>query len=287
MERLKPPTTYAEQIQKLKDRGCVIQDDAACERILRQINYYRLTAYILPFRLSDGTYQKGTTIERVYRIYEFDRKLRSLILSVIEEIELYLRTQLSYCHAHTYGAIGYMDPENFNEAHDSEKFTALWQKAVEDNESALFVKHHQKKYDGVFPIWVLIELFSFGMLSHFYGDLKRADRRTIANKCFGVQEKEMLSWLRCCTDLRNICAHYGRLYFRIFSAVPANSSKETHQMDRRLFSNVLMLKHLYQDVDKWNTSFMVALSALIDEYSADICLSHIGFPEDWETILMK
>lgn len=286
LEALKQPTTYTEQIAKLRERGCVIENDALCEQILRQINYYRLTAYFLPFRQNDH-YQPGLTIERVYRIYEFDRKMRTLLLSVAEEIEIYLRTQLAYFHAHTYGAVGYKEPDNFNQRHNSEKFQKLWETAVEDNKGAQFVKHHIEKYGGVFPIWVLIELFSFGMLSHFYADLKAADQRKIANQSFGVLDKELTSWLKCCSELRNICAHYGRLYYRKMPSIPKRNSAELYDMNQRLFSHILVLKYLYQSADKWNNSFLEPLSALIAEYSSDIELDHIGFPDNWEDLLKK
>ena len=75
-----------------------------------------------------------------------------------------------------------------------------------------------KKYDGHFPLWVAVELFSFGMLSRFYSDMKTEDKKQLARRLYGTVPKNVSSWLRCCTDLRNICAHYGRLYYRIFSS---------------------------------------------------------------------
>jgi abortive infection bacteriophage resistance protein len=82
------------------------------------------------------------------------------------------------------------------------------------------VKHHIENYDGQFPLWVICELFTFGMISYFYNDLTTEDKK----KFVGAEYKEMVSWLRCCTDLRNICAHYVRLYYRIFSAMPSGFS---------------------------------------------------------------
>ena len=49
-----------------------------------------------------------------YELYEFDRKLRRIIFSAIEELEVYLRAQFSHYHTHKYGANGYMEPINFN-----------------------------------------------------------------------------------------------------------------------------------------------------------------------------
>ena len=113
MAQLRQPTTYQEQIDLLKRRNIVIEDPECCAAALESVNYYRFTAYFLPFKLGDGCYQEGTRFARVYRIYEFDRKLRSLLFAALEEIETYLRAKIAYFHAHKYGAEGYLDASNF------------------------------------------------------------------------------------------------------------------------------------------------------------------------------
>ena len=70
----KPPTTYSTQLQKLKERGCEILDEAFCHQVLKKINYYRLSAYLLPYKQNNGTYVDGTSFDKVFSIYEFDRK---------------------------------------------------------------------------------------------------------------------------------------------------------------------------------------------------------------------
>ena len=68
MGEVKLPTTYKEQIEKLRSRGCIINDDEACEAILKDIGYYRLSAYFLPFKTSDGKYRGGISFARIYHI---------------------------------------------------------------------------------------------------------------------------------------------------------------------------------------------------------------------------
>lgn len=72
----------------------------------------------------------------------------------------------------------------------------------------LVVQHHKEKYNGQFPIWVIIEFFSMGMLSYLYADLKSADQKMIAKKSYHKSSVCLKSWLRCLTDLRNRCAQY-------------------------------------------------------------------------------
>ena len=196
MVELKKPTTYDEQIELLRKRGVFISDEAFCKQKLAEINYYRLTAYFLPFRNSDGTYKEGTSFHTVYRIYEFDRKLRGVLFSAVEDVEIYLRAELSYFHAHKYGTEGYKDPTNFSARHNAEKFSENLQREITNNQKALFVKHHIENYEGRFPIWVAVELFTFGMLSCFYDDMITQDKKAVADELYHTTPKNMASWLR-------------------------------------------------------------------------------------------
>ena len=282
----KKPTTYDEQIATLKGRGCFISDEVFCKEKLEAINYYRLTAYFLPFKADKGNYVEGTSFHQVYRIYEFDRKLRAILFSAVEEVEIYLRSRFAYFHAHKYGAIGYLDALNFSEKHNHEKFKTNIDREIDSNRQVLFVKHHLENYGGTFPVWVISELFTFGMLSYFYNDLKTQDQKQLANELYKTIPKNVISWLRCCTDLRNICAHYGRLYYRIFPAVPAGIQMPD-AAKRRLWGAIMALRAVYPHSQKWNSEVLSALEALFDEYAGDINLYHLAFPADWRGQLKK
>ncbi len=282
MSKVKEPATYREIIEKIKSRGFLLEDEADCEKILSSVGYYRLSAYFLPFKRKDGSYISGISFTRIFRIYEFDRKLRNLLLGAIEVAEVYLRTALSDFHAKKYGPLGYLNASTFNEKHNAKKFHSNILREIENNKKVLFVKHHLEHYDGKFPLWVISELFTFGMLSYFYTDLTTKDKKLFA----GSDYRDIVSFLRCCTDLRNICAHYGRLYFRIFSAMPSKFDL-TDREKRRLWGSVLALKELYPSVSAWNAEFMPALLSLFEEYKEDISLHHIAFPENFAEQLVK
>lgn len=286
MVELKPATTYEEQLQKLKSRGVLITDEAFCLQKLEEINYYRLTAYFLPFRTDSDSYRPGTSFHTVYRIYEFDRKLRRLLFSAIEEVEVYLRAKFAYYHAHKYGALGYLNQTNFSDKFDYDKFKHNLDREIDNNKKTPFVRHHIEHYESQFPIWVAVELFSFGMLSRFYSDLLTPDKKLLASTLYHTTYRNLSSWLRCITDLRNICAHYGRLYYRLLPAIPANLPIP-EQDKRRLWGAVLALKELYPSRDKWNNEYLPAMGALVAEYRGNISLRCIGFPDNWEVQLKK
>ena len=58
---VKKPTTFEQQLDKLKSRGCIIEDEKKALTVLRRVNYYRLTAYFLPFTDNDGNYISCTS----------------------------------------------------------------------------------------------------------------------------------------------------------------------------------------------------------------------------------
>ena len=150
------------------DKNIFVEDTQDCELFLSHVNYYRFSAYYLPFldRATEKCFD-GTTFERVKQIYYFDQQLRVLILSIIEDIEIHLRTELANYHSHKYGPDDYMSPEHCNPKHDHAAFLKHVRSCIKENESTLVVQHHREKYNGRFPLWVIIEFFSIGMKSVF------------------------------------------------------------------------------------------------------------------------
>jgi abortive infection bacteriophage resistance protein len=65
---------------------------------------------------------KDIDFENVIQIYEFDRELRTLLFSVIGEIEIYLRHRISHYHFQKYGGLGYLEQKNFNDIHNHFEF---------------------------------------------------------------------------------------------------------------------------------------------------------------------
>lgn len=81
MSALKKPLTLSEQIDLLKSRGLVIQDESRAKDILSRLNYYRLiNAYSLGLRVpgKDGRptdqYRPGISLDYIYNIYQMRRK---------------------------------------------------------------------------------------------------------------------------------------------------------------------------------------------------------------------
>lgn len=102
--------TIDEQIELLEGRGLDIPDTDRTARHLSNISYYRMSAYMVPFRKPnpDGSlsndFTPGTTWNDINSLYRFDRKLRLLVFDAIERIEIALRTKLIYQLSLKYGS---------------------------------------------------------------------------------------------------------------------------------------------------------------------------------------
>ena len=178
-----------------------------------------------------------------------------------------------------------MATSTFDTNHKHEKYVARIENVIQRNRTSPIIQHHQKIYGGHFPIWVIIEFFSVGMLSFTFSDLRRHDRKEIA-RLFHTGDNQLASWLRAFTELRNQCAHFARLYYWRFTSVPKKDRRMEKPVDRTLFSQIYMLKFLHQDAAKWN-GHLQALASLMHCYEAAIDLEHIGFPTNWQDILTK
>ena len=140
MNEMKPHLSYERQIDKLREKGCIIDNDSFCRDVLVNIGYYRLSSYFLPFKNAAGNYIDALSFERVSRVYDFDRKLRNLLFSAIEVIEVSLRTRLAHFHSEKYGPLGYWDASSFNSKYNADKFQQNIEREIENTKESSICK---------------------------------------------------------------------------------------------------------------------------------------------------
>ena len=150
MDPLKPALKYDEQLARLKnEHALTITNDDAAYDILKKVNYYRLSGYGIGLTRNDDKekYLENITIDHIYQLYEFDRNLRNIFFRVIEQLEIQLRTQISYHLALKYGPEGYIDNANFNDINRSggisvhESVLNNFRKECIHQKNNAFVKH--------------------------------------------------------------------------------------------------------------------------------------------------
>ena len=95
----------------------------------------------------------------------------------------------------------------------------------------------------------------------------------------------MESWLESFSYVRNICAHYGRLYNAKLSKTPVlyREYSEAGIGNNRLFGVLLCIKQLLRNDDHWS-AFLDKLDELIKKYKS-VDTSTMGFPTNWKELL--
>ncbi len=289
MEYKKNPLTYEEQADLLISRGLSANRDTLIET-LKNINYYRLSGYLYPFRNADDSFRKGTSLDIIRRRYRFDRQLRFLLLDAIERVEVALRSRLAYYFVHKYGAFEYLDKKHLLNL-NQEQYDDFKQKLTLEisRSKEAFVCHFNRKYGDKHdmpPLWIACELFSFGLFLTFYRGIEKSMQQQLA-KDLGVPDVALFSWLLALNNLRNLCAHHGRVYNRDFKIkLPTNTQKYPAWFNpfpiagKKLFTVLTVLKYLLSHVaaqSRWH----VRLDSLIKEYK-DIPLAVMGFPDNWQ-----
>ncbi|MCM3164127.1 MULTISPECIES: Abi family protein [Bacillaceae] len=286
--KIKPPTTYREQVEIFQKRNLHIENSEFAEKYLQRVNYYRLSAYAITFKdpLCKEHYTENSTFEKLTSLYEFDRRLRLLLLGVLETIEISFRTHISYEIAHKFGPLGYKDKENFiKEKYHKESLDELENLISRSRKGELFIEHHFKKYNGNIPIWAAIEVTSFGYISKLYRNLNEDLKRHIAKVYYNIPYLYLESWLQTLSNVRNVCAHYGRLYNKKLTFRPRLFKEDLKRFNnQKIYAAIYIIQRLLTREE--SRRFIIDLEALILEYDENIDFLHIGFPTNWKENLI-
>ena len=92
------------------------------------------------------------------------------------------------------------------------------------------------------------------------------------------------SWINSISFVRNICAHYGRLYNVKLVKQPMLYKEYKEVSNYRIFAVILCMKHIIKNEMVWLT-FKNDLLSLIDKYSTSINLEYISFVDGWENLV--
>ncbi len=288
----KQPTTLDEQIVLLRERNVSIENEADARVVLKNVSYYRLSAYFYPFREKNNSnkYIDKCTFSVVWSYYLFDRQLRCLLIDAIERVEIATKCLITNHFAHKYGVFGYNDIDNFAKNIDRGKFDRLISFInTETNKSTEeFVRHFKSHYDTVdgLPIWMAFEVMTFGNMFTFFKLMKKQDKSAIAKE-LGCNEKVFDSWLNTLNYVRNICAHHGRVWNRhlaVNPVIPCKDAKWQEQYfpvnETRIYSVLCILKTLLNKIAP-NSQWANRFKLLLKDYPSIHTIS-MGIPEKFE-----
>lgn len=285
LKEIKPAKTIDQQISILEKRGVIIEDREKASNILLSVNYYNMSGYLHEFKNESGTYD-NISFDMVYDIYQCDKKLKSILLYVIEDVEHNVKTKLAYSMALESGPLGYLNPEYFTSKSEHDYMLDLLQKNIDRNKKIPFVIHHISNYDGLFPIWVAIELFTLGMTWNCYKNLKTKTRKEVA-KYFNTGVNQLESWIECVSYIRNLSAHNMRLYNFNMQKSPkhCNRNFKDFQPSYKIYDIIYIMKFLFSKKDEWNNYVLLTIESIFEQYSNVISLEGYGFRDDWMNTL--
>jgi abortive infection bacteriophage resistance protein len=285
----KPTLSSIKQIDLLISRGLLVPNRKKAEIFLNQVNYYRLSAYCLPFEIKRHRFHPSVTFDRVRKLYEFDRHLRFLIDEALEIVEISVRTIISSYLANKHGPFAH-EKNNifFNKYKYSEWIVKTHLETKRSRET--FIEHYKNKYEGFpkIPIWMVVEVMSFGTLSQLYHNLLRPDQIAIAKK-IGYHSSVLTSWLHTFTYIRNICAHHSRIWNRELSIAMVVPKKDHWQnMNAKRIGSVIyainnLMKMLLIDKEirlDWRDKINELLDSPIE---IPKFYEVMGLPENWKS----
>jgi abortive infection bacteriophage resistance protein len=281
--------SFEEQADLLISRGLECEREALIKK-LESVNYYRLSGYLFPFRQKNSDhFYPGTKLSVVWNRYRFDRQLRFLVLDGIERIEVALKTDIAYEFNSKYGPFGYLEKENLPLMKDDRHITMIKSIDHETKRSKdMFVKHFFEKYGDshdFLPLWMAIEVMSFGTILSFFRGLPTTIKQEISSK-YNIHDKVLESWITSLNAVRNICAHHSRLWNRELGYKPIIPVKNNNWNtpfrieNNRVFVILSIINYMLGIIipsSKWTER----LGTLLNNFP-EIPLKDMGFPDNWE-----
>jgi len=296
-----------EQISILKDKGLIINDDLTTKDILFRENYFFINGYrhLFMTSINDVRFIKGTTFDELYGTFLFDRGLRNIMFKYLLIIENNIKSIISYNMSKQYGykEKDYLNPKNFSQ--DNMKVRQVYdvlnkvkrQMRINGRQHSA-TTHYIENY-GYIPMWILVKVLSFGIISEFYGILKEEDQIDIS-ELYNLDPETLSTYISLLSNFRNLCAHEDILYDHRTQR-EINDTKYHYQLNipttndeyifgkNDLFAVVIIMKQILTKQEFAGLIFEIGyeidvLDGKVSTVPLDLILNKIGFPSNWRDI---
>lgn len=313
----KPFLSYPDLVSLLIQRNMQVADPARAERKLAQLGYYRLSGYWYPAKafaldaqgrqllcpisqkpLRQDWFQPGTSFNDAVALYQFDKRLRLLMLDAIERLEVSLRTviahEVGYHSPMAYTEQRFIQPKHAQSFQAKGRLRNKWaewssrQQELLSRSSEDSIAWHRQSGKPI-PFWVAVEAWDFGTLSKYFEMLKGGHQNRVLRR-FGLSDaKSFARWLQEINLLRNRCAHHTRVWNQVSAnALPALPHEAYFQrlgLDQsalaRIYGIISIMWFLLQRVAP-NSSWICDVADLIDSKPAlpGCMFSSLGLPSE-------
>ena len=256
-----------EQLEILKSKGLIIEDETQAKEILLRENYFFINGYrvLLMNSYSDRSFIIGATFRELYGIFLFDRQIRNILFKNLMIIENNLKSVISYQLSKKYGYKDkdYLNHKNFtNDKSKSRRVKDVIEKMkrqIRINGTHHMATMHYINNYGYIPLWVLVKVLSFGIVCELYSILKPEDQISVAD-IFNVNTNYLENFLPILSNYRNLCAHEDIVYeHRTEKGIldtPYHQKLNIPIMDNEyiygkndIFSVLIILKYLLREDD--------------------------------------
>ena len=297
-----------EQIEILRKKGLVVDDIDYAKEILLRENYFFLSGYRHLFLKDDGSrkFIRGTNFRELYALFNFDRQLRNILFKNILIVENNLKSILSYVMSKNHGfkEQNYLNSENFvqdhNKARQINDLIRKMKRQINVNGKQHTATSHYISNYGYIPLWVVVKVLSFGIVSELYSILQRDDQQEIAD-IYNVSISKLLHYLPILANYRNLCAHEDMCFnnkthkhidptnYHDILNIPRNEENEYIYGLNDLFSIIIIMKEILKDED-----FVMMLNEIsyeldildgkLEVIEIDKILDVMGLPKNYKEI---
>ena len=296
-----------EQIEIFRHKGLVINDAKYAKQVLLRENYFFLNGYRHLFYKSstEKAFIKGTTFEELYSLFLFDRSFRNVLFKYLLVIENNLKSITSYQLSKKYGyrERDYLKAKNFT--HNPEKQRQVndllkkMKRQIRVNGSQHSATLHYVSNYGYIPLWILVKVLSFGIVSEMFSILKPEDQEEIC-KVYNVEVDDLLVYLPILANYRNLCAHEDILYenrtqkqiddtiYHQILDIPKENGEYIYGKSD-LFALLIIMRQLLLTEDFKNMiieleNVVQTLNYNLTSIKIEKVLNRMGFPENWKDL---
>lgn len=296
-----------EQLEIFKYKGLVIENEEFAKTVLLRENYFFLNGYRHLFMKSANNkrYIEGTTFEEMYSLFLFDRQFRNIIFKHLLIIENNIKSIISYQLSKKYGykESDYLKTKNFDGSPDKQRqindLLKKMKRQIRVNGSQHSATSHYLSNYGYIPLWVLVKVLSFGIVSEMYSILKLEDRLAIAN-IYNIDQETLTNYLPILANYRNLCAHEDILFEnktqRFIDDTKYHALLNIEKIDDEyiygkndLFALLIIIRQLLTTNEVKNLIIEIErvlnnLEYNLKSISIDKVLDRMGFPPNWKEI---
>ena len=296
-----------EQIEIFKHKGLIITDEKYTKNVLLRENYFFLNGYRHLFFKSatDKTFIKGTRFEELYSVFLFDRSIRNVFFKYLLVIENNLKSITSYQLSKKYGyrERDYLRAKNFTSAPEKQKqvndLLKKMKRQIRVNGSQHSATLHYVSNYGYIPLWILVKVLSFGIVSEMFSILKPEDQKEIS-KVYHIEPETFMVYLPILANYRNLCAHEDILYenktqkeidntiYHQLLDIPKENGEYIYGKND-LFALLIIMKQMLQAEEYKNMT--MELDNIIQTLNYNLTtikigkvLKKMGFPMNWKDL---